>query len=79
MCGPRVEAHDGPMFTTYDTARALMAERQDNIRREASQHHLIRGRRRTRGGSAELRAVRPTSQTEPLPAVASHVSERVAA
>ena len=40
MWRARVEAHDGPMFNSYEMTRALVAERQETLRHEARQHRL---------------------------------------
>ena len=52
MWQARVEAHDGSMFTSYsyEMTRALVAERQENLRHEARQHRSVRRTRRTRRG-----------------------------
>ncbi len=49
MCRGRVEAHDAPMFTSYEMTEALVADRQSSLRREARNHRLtriVRGERR---------------------------------
>ena len=38
----RVEAHDAPMFTTYQLTEALVADRQSSLRRDARNQRLIR-------------------------------------
>ena len=53
MCRTRVEAHDGPMFNSYEMTRAFVAERQDTLRHEARRHHLLRGARATRSARAD--------------------------
>ena len=74
MWAGRVRAHDGPMFNSYETTRAFVAERQQTLRHEARQHHRIRDRRRGgRGGAGPVRPVRlpapvdPAAATPPLP------------
>ena len=79
MRRPRVGAHDGPMFNSYEMTRALIAERQGTLRHEARQHRLGRSSRRARRTTTEARSVRPTPQTDPLPAATSPLEERVAA
>lgn len=42
MWRQRVEAHPGPMFNSYEITRALVSERQHQLRREAARDRLAR-------------------------------------
>ena len=44
----RVEAHDGPMLTNFDTAQAMVAHHQQQLRDEAGRRRLVRFARRAR-------------------------------
>jgi hypothetical protein len=65
MCRPRVEAHDGPMFNSYEMSRALVAERQGTLRHEARQHRLARGTRRAHRSAGAANVVRLAAPVDP--------------
>ena len=76
----RVEAHAGPMFSSYDITRALVAERQSTLQREARQHRFGRPVRRARSGrtnrpgqhsAPEVRPLRPVPAAPGLPPAAA--------
>lgn len=77
MCPVRVEAHDEPMFNSYEMTRALVAERQQTLHHEARQHRLARGARR--GASIEVRTVRGAAPVDPAPPIVRGADDRLAA
>ena len=52
----RVEAHDEPMFNSYEMTRAFVSERQGTLRHEARQNRLASGIRSARGGRRTRRS-----------------------
>ena len=46
MSGAWFRAHDGPMFTSYDTARALVADHQHQLQQEAVVGRFLRRSRK---------------------------------
>lgn len=84
MCPDRVGAHAGGMFTSYHLHRALAADRQQTLRHEARQHHLVRLARRARsnGGRVIASGAEPGEaepSLSPAVAVAEWEQERRAA
>ncbi len=71
MCGTRVEAHDGPMFNSYEMTRAFVAERQGTLRHEARQHRLARGIRRARRTTGGTNVTHLAAPATPAPSEAS--------
>lgn len=79
MCPTRVEAHDGPMFNSYEMTKAFVTERQETLRHEARQHHLAKGRRRGRRATPSAPAVRLAASADPAPAVTRSDPNQLAA
>ena len=76
----RVEAHDEPMFNSYEMTRALVAERQETLRHEARQHRLAGGARRDRRvASTAVRTVHRAAQVHPVTPVVRGTEDGVAA
>lgn len=61
MSADRVEAHDGPMFTSYEMTKALVAERQGTLRQEARVRRLTRRERTARRSQAQLHRETPAA------------------
>lgn len=66
MCAPGAGAHDRAMETSYETVRALVQARQEDLRAEAARLH----RRPWRRAEAVTTAV-ATRRWAPRPAVAA--------
>jgi len=77
MWEPRVGAHHGPMFNSYEMTTALVAERQQTLRHEARRHHLVWGRRVTRAAGVN-NVTRLAAPQEPAPSGASTGDRRAA-
>lgn len=68
------------MFNSYEMTRALVAERQETLRHEARQHHLIRGvRRGRRAAAAAVRTVRRPAAVRPPAPTLRGTEDRLAA
>ena len=79
MCAGPAEAHDEPMFNSYEMTRAFVAERQGTLRHEARHHRLGRGHRHPRRDTGGGRVVRLTSPADPAAPAAGPVEDRAAA
>jgi hypothetical protein len=79
MCAGWSEAHDEPMFNSYEMTRAFVAERQGTLRHEARHHRLGRGRRQTRRDTGGGRVVRLARPAEPAAPVTGSREDRAAA